>query len=378
MADFRNWEIPEFCAVLIATLEGEDWLNPLTHCRSLLTSVRTTARHELPAPHQANTRAFINDLFPEITRKLLSVSGTSGPNCTEAEAFLIEAISTICTLTFSSVSYKPLLPLLADIFDPGSTFFVHNGRGTSPFSDHLLAIGKAFCESGQATQLLAAFTDPKFPIDDIVAISMVYNRITHFLGHSKVFPNLNAASDSFAKLLQRYQTLEQRQIPVSGIEKLVTNLAAFCHEQPFIDSLVAFIPVLIESEIAELKMTGVTLCSILFTQVLTPAQLRSDDDTTVVYLTMWLTEIVNREGLNLIKPVLLKVAQVRGLAEEMVDNLWVAVNRAPDRSPVRALRFLRRCSDLRRPRFARPDSGAGAPRGLRKAARESRIRRGRR
>jgi hypothetical protein len=323
-------EISEFCAVLVATLEGADWAGPLQQCRSLLAGIRTNPTHELSHPNQANTRSFLNDSFPEITRKLLGVQVAPAANCTEAQNFLLEAVSTIYTLTFSSVSYKSLLPLLADILDPAPLFYIYNGHSpTSVYSEHLLAIGKTFCESGQAIALLRVFPDPKFPLDDAVALSVLYNHLTQFMGDSKVFPDLNAAAVSFAARLNLYESMDQRQIPFSGIEKLVTNLATFCHAQPFIDELLAFIPILIDSALAELKMTGVTLCTILFNDVLTPAQLKAEDDMAVVYLTMWVKEIRNREGLSLIKPVLVKVAQQRGLGEEMVANLWFAVNEAP-------------------------------------------------
>lgn len=322
--DFRALDLDTFATILgLAIDDCRDFVEPLTYFTGLLKQIRVSENHVLPPPNTQFTEQTISITFPMIVHKVLAMHALDTRGDSAVRAFLSEGLALIAfwTTTFCSEQF---LPLIVDIFDPAQVFYLHNGRDTDqPYSRHLYGLATEFATTGMSVSLLSMIDRDSVSEADVVRVIDIFQRIAAVVGSPMAISDDNFASQVFVHVIERFsQSEDPRKLKWKELLKILPGIGTLIKTDDILSAVkAAMMTFLFDIDLADVKIAGMRMCYILFTDLLVVVQ---DDDLSL--LTCVIGQVNSLEGLNILKPILVKLGERNQMTVEIMSTLWTTVN----------------------------------------------------
>ena len=323
--EFDKYDIPTLAAHLFSCLrQDSDWIKPLFAFQQKLVDVIKSNDPRF----WEYSRPLLFQYFPYILNTCLAHS--LYPNYPVAK-FLEVSILTI-KFTMISMNQPTLVPLLNQIFNVNQVFYMDNERVMGkPYSTYIYQLADFSVDNNIPDSLISLMYHPNYDLNSFIHLTDLMHLIKAFSSQKKdIFNDTASMVKLFVSSLNKFclNFDDDRKISHREILQLITNISSFCKDEQFASVVYDVVIQFIDSDIAEIKLTGIKIANILYLNIASYS-LNSivGHQTALEYL---LANIDNFELLESLKPVLFLFAEKNLLSEYLVECIWNIVNSMPD------------------------------------------------
>jgi hypothetical protein len=294
--------------------EPYNWWHSLLEFGRLIQHV--TDHGLLPEPYANETPQFLTSYFLTITRKVLAFPQLHSGWEKGPVSYLSNAILLLLQYVFEDSH----LELLSEVLDPNAIFFACNSdHEQSQYSAVFRDVLVSFIGQRGPIVLLNLLEISTVKIGTVVRISSIFQKIGNVATPKELFQkDWDRAISSFCAIIERLATVDDpREISLKELLTIIPDLAVVSHHSRFIEVICRIIRHFLTVQIADVQMTGIRLCEILFIQILSDNELGLDSNLNLFREV--LTEARNFEALQALKTVLVRIVQKDLLKPQLIE-----------------------------------------------------------
>lgn len=337
MQDYNAMDIDTLTAITTLQIDDQqEWIPALNKFKEYITKLKNSPTHSLPTPFQMDTDNFLFTNVPTLVKKLLSIATMTQPYENATVDFLKEVVQliTLIVQTESCERIAKILPLILDILNPSYNFYIYNGMvNNMPYSQNLFIIAKYAATFYLPHYLLRCCMDPSLKIELLTTIAAVYDTLKIYLQINELFPSgLQSTIQAFQTAINRFipedsAEAELRKIPHKQLVKIITSFASLCPCEEIYSDIFNILMTFMQDNLAELKMSGFSLCVSFYTQILPEKDL---NDAALSILEFCFNSVTSLEAFQTLKPVFSKIIEKNLMTKELLSIIWEKANSMHD------------------------------------------------
>ena len=303
----ESYDPDTLTAILSISLDdGVGYAQNLRAFTNLMVQAKTKG---LPEPYSDMKTIFLFETMPTIVNKVMDIYNAEGDDLNAIVNFIKEAIGIIIWSYSAGNKTFKIIHVLSKILDPSQNFYAYNGRTeSSAYSTYLTTFAQHFKSKFGIMFLLNFLSKPTTTADDLVKIMDVLKKTAKIIGSNVVFDKKEKISSDVVAAIKNCLTgKKDREIPHKQICSFIESIIECFSDDNIINETSAVITHFVDTELAEVKLSGFRLCALLFTKGM--STLKAEEEPATELLIHVISKIESLEALQVLKPALLQLAK---------------------------------------------------------------------